>query len=118
MKYRVRNAAGELEFASFAQLQQAAAQGFVEQEDEVLKEGEAEWKRASSLAGLWNKPSRHASMARWLRLAKIYFALAGSGAAWWFIHRGEYGIGLLLAFAVVGVLFNITATAQTRPPPS
>jgi len=113
MKYRVRNAAGELEFASFAQLKEGAQQGFVEPSDEMLKEGQSEWQPASAVAGLWAKPSVHAQR-HWLQRAKIALAVAGSGAAMWMIHRGEYGVGLLLAFMVVGLAFHITATTQRR----
>ena len=121
MKYKVRSKDGELEYASFQQLEDAARLGFVDPEDELLREGETEWKKVSSQpalvkherAGLaaWNTP-----LVRWIALS-----VAGAVFAFWAIHRGNtedkpelYAAGLTAAFLSVGVLFKVTADASKR----
>ena len=121
MKYTVRSKDGELEYASFAQVEDAARLGFVEPDDELRREGETEWKKASAYPKLLNaKPTRQAwwssSLFRWIALS-----LGGAGFAFWAIHRGNtedrpdlYAAGITAAFLVVGVLFKVTADASRR----
>jgi hypothetical protein len=121
MKYRVRNKDGELEYESFKQLEDAARMGFVDADDEVLREGETEWKRASTLpsllqgkragAAVWNNP-----IFRW-----VVLSVAGAIFAIWAIHKGNtedkpelYAAGLTAAFVAAGILFKVTADAQKR----
>lgn len=121
MKYRVRSKDGELEYESFEQLKDAANVGFVDPDDELLREGETEWKKVSSVPtlikgkrsspGLLNNP-----LMRWIALC-----LAGAGFAFWAIHTGHtqdkpelYAAGLVSVFVCAGVLFKVTADAQKR----
>lgn len=121
MKYRVRNQDGELEYESFAQLEEAARLGFVDPDDELLREGETEWKKASTVPALlkhkrsggrfWSTP-----LLRWVLLS-----IAGGVFALWAINKGHtedqpelYAAGLVAAFGVVGVLFKVTTDAQKR----
>ena len=120
MKDRVRNKDGELEYESFKQLEEAARMGFVDAEDELLREGETEWKKASSQPSLmkakgtrrlWNNP-----LLRWVALS-----LVATLFAMWAIHKGNtqdkpelYAAGLAAAFVAAGILFKVTADAQKR----
>lgn len=121
MKYRVRNKDGELEYESMQQLEEAARLGFVDPDDELLREGETEWKKASTVPallkghraapGFWATP-----LFRWIGLS-----VGGGLFALWAINEGHtadkpelYAAGLVAAFAVVGVLFKVTADAQKR----
>lgn len=121
MKYKVRSKDGELEYESFQQLEEAARLGFVDPDDELLREGETDWKKVSTQPalvkhkrrglGVWNTP-----LVRWIALS-----LAGAVFAFWAIHRGTtedkpelYAAGLTAAFLCVGVLFKVTADAARR----
>jgi hypothetical protein len=121
VKYKVRNKDGELEYDSFQQLEDAARLGFVDPDDELLREGETEWKKVSTQPALmkgkrgglsaFNNP-----LVRWISLS-----VAGAIFAFWAIHRGStqdkpelYAAGLTAAFLCVGVLFKVTADAAKR----
>ena len=121
MKYRVRSKDGELEYESFQQLEDAARLGFVEADDELLREGETEWKKVSSQPALvkQKRPGLAAfntPLVRWIALS-----VAGAVFAFYAIHRGTTedkpelsAAGLTAAFLCVGVLFKVTADASKR----
>lgn len=121
MKYRVRNKDGELEYESFKQLEEASRTGFVDPEDELLREGETEWKKVSTQPalmkgkrsgfGVWRTP-----IFRWILLS-----VGGGIFAFWAIHKANtqdqpelYAAGLVAVFVSAGVLFKVTADAQKR----
>ena len=120
MKYRVRSKDGELEYESFKQLEEAAQVGFLDPDDELLREGETQWKKVSTQPALmkgkrataaWKSP-----IFRWVLLAVL-----GALFASWAIHTGNtqdkpelYAGGLVVAFMSAGVLFKVTADAQKR----
>lgn len=118
MKYTVRSKDGELVYESFKQLEQAAQVGFLDPDDELLREGETEWKKVSSQPALV-KGTRRARwwmtpILRWLALPVV-----GGLFSLWAIHKGQtqpeyWAAGLLVAFLSVGVLFKITADAHKR----
>lgn len=119
MKYTVRSRDGELTFESFEQLKEAAASGLVEGDDEVLREGETEWRRASAMPKLLSKlrPARRFNPG----VVWISIAVLGASGAFFAIRTGSvaekpelYAFGLLLAFAVVGILFKVTGDAAKR----
>lgn len=121
MKYTVRSKDGELQYESFQQVEEAARLGFVDPGDELLREGETEWKKVSSYPRLVSH--KHQRVAWWssAMFRWILLSLGGAVFAFWAIHRGNtedrpelYATGLLAAFLVVGVLFKVTADAQKR----
>ncbi|MFZ5445958.1 MAG: hypothetical protein ACOZQL_38560 [Myxococcota bacterium] len=119
MKYRVRNEDGEVEFESYAELLEAASAGLVEASDEVKREDEAAWRKASALPGLLRATSGgprfwHSPYFRW-----IFLSLVGAVFAGWAIHTGRtqhrwelLATGLVVVFVLAGVLFKITADAS------
>lgn len=120
MKYRVRSKDGELEYESFKQLEEAAQVGFLDPDDELLREGETEWKKVSTQPALMKGKRAHAAwkspLLRWVLLAVL-----GGVFAFWAIHTGNtqdrpelYAGGLVAAFMSAGVLFKVTADAQKR----
>ncbi len=119
MKYLVRNADGQLEYASYKQLEEAVRSGFVEPDDELLREGETEWKKVSSQPALLKHGGKGLTLNRlsvW-----IIIAVGLGGSAFLMISRGHredrpelYGLGLLLAFSAVGVLFKVTTDTSRR----
>lgn len=121
MKYRVRSKDGELEYESMKQLEDAARLGFVDPDDELLREGETEWKKVSSVPSLTR--GKGSGLASWnspiVRL--IALAVAGAIFAFWAIHEGNtadkpelYAAGITAAFVSAGILFKVTADAQKR----
>lgn len=120
MKYKVRSGGGELEYASFEQLEEAARLGFVDPDDEYLREGETEWKKVSTQPKLM-KGSRARSMfasplVRWISLA-----IASSLFGGWLIRLGNaqdepelWAAGLTAVFVSAGILFRVTTDAQKR----
>lgn len=120
MKYFVRNQDGELHYDSYAQVLSAASSGLIDPTDEVRREDEKEWKKASSIAGLFRAA---APVPLWKRgySRTLLFAVLGSVFAFWAIHRGNSTksveltvTGIAVAFAVAGVLFKVTQDAQKR----
>lgn len=115
MKYTVRNADGELTYESLEQLREAADAGLVAPDDEVKREDEGIWRKASALPKLRSKLTRHFNpMLLWIAVAVL-----GSIGAFVAIRRGGeqpelYVLGLVLAFAVVGVLFKVTNDTAKR----
>ena len=116
MKYRVRNADGEMEFATLEALRVAAHQGLVSPEDEVLREDETVWRKASTMgaiAATASKP-RFNPQTMWVGLA----VLLGAGA-FVMLLKGQqdsqyylYGVGL--GFVVAGILFKVTRDSARR----
>lgn len=118
MKYTVRNADGQLEYESFKQLEEAVRMGFVDPEDELLREGETEWKKVSSQPTLLKPRGRRSFLANRLSLW-IGVAVACGGAAFWMSWQAQekpelYALSLVFAFAAVGVLFKVTTDAAKR----
>lgn len=123
MKYKVRSAGGELEYASFEQLEEAARMGFVDPEDEFLREGETEWKKVSSQPKLVRSAARKSifasALVRWIALA-----IMAAIFAMWALYKGNaqsgldklqfYAVGLTAAFVAAGILFKVTTDAQKR----
>ena len=109
MKYRVRNKDGELEYESFSQLEEAARVGFVEPNDELLREGETEWKKASTLISRPGRKIRISSIAFWTAFA-VLLALFSL----WTLASGDYLLGGLPIFMLVMVLLKVTTKAARR----
>ena len=104
MKYRVRTSEGELQYDSYEQLQQAAATGMVEDDDEILAENKTEWAKASSLIKRARRPSG------WLRpqLLWVYLALMLASVSLYFLLQRALLFGALSVFVLVMVLMKIT----------
>lgn len=124
MKYRVRNQDGELEYESFKQLEEAARTGFLDPDDEFLREGETDWKKVSTQPKLMPKNRGRSifatPLARWILLA-----IMGALFAMWALYKGGtqhelqakwqlYAAGLTAAFVAAGILFKVTTDAQKR----
>ena len=120
MRYSVRTKDGELTYDSRAHLNEAARMGLVDAEDEVKREDESVWVKASKLPGLiveQKKPSAFANpFFRWVLLS-----VAGSIAAFVLIYKGRLrgelelqaaGVGIVILVAVI--LIRITTNAQRR----
>jgi hypothetical protein len=104
VKYRVRTKDGELEYDSYEQLQQAAATGMIEDDDEILAENKTEWAKASSLVRRVRRPSG------WLRpqLLWVYLALMLALTSLYFLLHHALLFGALSIFVMVTVLMKIT----------
>jgi hypothetical protein len=108
MKYRVKSQDGELEYESHAQLQQAFDVGFVDAEDQVLKEGGTDWVAARTLV------KQRAKVPTWRsqQLLWVYAAIGLAGSAFYLFARDEYVWGAASIFVLVMVLFKITRDAN------
>jgi hypothetical protein len=113
VKYRVRSADGEIAFDSIEALRIAASTGLVEESDDVLREDETTWRKASAmgLAGLQGAKKKRNPQTLWIALA----VLLGIGAFVLLLKGGQdsqfylYGGGL--GFVVAGILFKVTRDA-------
>ncbi|HEY0881698.1 MAG TPA: hypothetical protein VGD87_09215 [Archangium sp.] len=108
MKYRVKTQDGELEYESHAQLQQAFDVGFVDLDDQVLKEGATTWVAARTLL------KQRAKVPAWRspQLLFVYAAIALAGSSFWLFWREEYVWGATSLFLLVMLLFKITRDAN------
>ena len=105
MKYRVRNKDGELEYESFKQVEEAAQLGVVDPDDELLREGETEWKKVSAVPGLLKGKRSRASVFRTQLTLLVGVAVGAAIFAFWAIRQGHaddrpelYGAGISAAF--------------------
>jgi hypothetical protein len=117
MRYRVRNAEGEIEFQSFGQLEQAWLMGLVEPSDEVLEEGKSLWRRADTIP-LLARARRHGDGVwggAWFLWTLI--GVFGGTAALWLFHQKNYVTALLISFFVAGLMIKVTVDAQRRRNP-
>lgn len=121
MKYQVRNEDGELQFDSYAELLKAATAGLVEPNDEVRREDEQTWRKASALPGLLKATGGGPALWQTPFFRWIVLSVAGAAFAIWAIHTGRtqdkpelYALGLVVVFVVAGVLFKVTTDAS-RP---
>jgi hypothetical protein len=119
MKYRVRNKDGELEYESFKQVEDAARLGFVDPDDDLLREGETEWKKVSTLPALLKGKRSGVSVFRTSLTLWVGVAVSAAVFAFWAIRHGNtddkpelYAAGITAAFVAAGVLFKVTAQAQ------
>ncbi len=112
MKYRVRNKDGELEFDSMKQLQEGVRTGFVEFGDDVLMEGEAEWRKVSTLIKV--EGARFAP--EWLRMLDRWVVAAcalGVLALYSLLTEG-YVVGGVATFIMVNVIGRVVRDAAKK----
>lgn len=112
MKYRVRSADGEMSFDSIEALRTAAHQGLVEANDEVQREDETTWRKASAMGAIAQVSQKKRNpQTLWIALA----VLLGIGAFVMLLKGGQdsqfymYGVGL--GFVVAAILFKVTRDA-------
>ena len=109
MKYRVRNKDGELEYESFKQLEEAVRTGFVDAQDELLREGETEWKSASFVVKAQPRRPRFRPIDLW-----IAFAVGLGVLSLWSFAETHYVVGGASMFALVNVIGRITWKSSKR----
>ena len=120
MKYRVRSKDGELEFASFREVEVAWLNGLVEPGDEVLEEGATRWRKAENIPLL--RSARRTSEQVWGGSQFILTAigvLMASLALYLIAQPGVPSkvIGALLAFGVASITIWIVQRAHKRRKP-
>lgn len=116
MKYRVRNADGEMEFATLEALRVAAHQGLVDPSDEVQREDETVWRKASTMgaiAATASKP-RFPPQTGWIgaavALGIVAFVMLLKGR-----HDAQFYVyGVMAGFVVAGILFKVTRDSARR----
>lgn len=121
MKYRVRNADGELAYGSFGEVERAWLMGFIDPDDEIREETASQWRKASSFPLL--AQARRSSDQVWVGADHLVLLLTvGVGSlALWFIANGSYVVGGIAALVLAVILIQVTTRvrAKTRPhPPS
>jgi hypothetical protein len=111
-RYEVKSQGGQLFYDTFIHVEQAYLAGLIDPADEIRKEGDAEWKRASAMPQLRNL--QHAEK----RIAGAYVpwiigAVVLGIAALIFLMQGKWLIGLVLAVILSTVLFRLTYKSAT-----
>jgi hypothetical protein len=113
MRYKVRTPEGELTMPSRHELQQAYTYGLIGPEDEVLEEGGTVWRKASSLPGLYPPSASRTALSPGEALRLVAVVVLGL-LALGLVLSGEAtlaGVGVALAFLLVGWLFAYTRRA-------
>ena len=112
MKYRGRNEDGELEFESIKQLLEGVRTGFVEFGDDVLMEGESEWRKVSTVIKV--EGSRLAPA--WLRMIDRWVLAACSLGllALYSLLTGGYVVGGVAIFIMVNVIGRVVRDAAKK----
>lgn len=115
MRYRVRNEHGELTFESFEALKEAFRQSLVDPDDDVMEEGAATWRKASTVPKLMEsreaKPPLMQTEARWYVIAIVVFAV-GAGVLIT-LKKNNY-VGLLIALVIAMFSTSFFVWSQTR----
>ena len=117
MKYRVRNKDGELEFASFGEVERFWLMGLIDPDDELLEDGHTVWRKASSFPLLMNAERSGETIWAGTWFLWTCIGVLGGSAALWLFHDKNYVAGLLVAVVVAAVMIHITNRAfQKRKP--
>lgn len=120
MKYRVRNADGELEYSSFGQVEEAWLMGLIEPEDEILEEGKTLWRKANTFPLLVKARRSGDQVWRGTWFAWVIIGVVGGTIALWLLHEKDWmsrGIGLVIAVFVSVVMINVSKKAAERAKP-
>jgi len=115
MGYRVKSPDGELVFASLYDIERAYAHGLVDDDDEVLEDGSAVWRKASTLAALRHtRPQKSRGHARTLA---VLFAVAGGSCALVLLVQGRWlpALGAALLSSLVASRVTYRAFKQKKP---
>ncbi len=110
--YRVKTQDGELTYGSLEEVKNAYVLGLIESDDEVLKEGDTVWRKASGIPLLVTaaktRRDRTASNTQRYYIAGM---LVGGLGGMYFLLKGNYGLGaaLVAAVAVFGLRMAMRA---------
>lgn len=120
MKYRVRTKEGELEYPSFAVVEQMWLMGLIEPEDEILEEGKTVWRKAGALPLL--AQARRSGEKVWAGTWFIWtmIGVIGGSVALWLLNDPSWEkkiAGAVVAVIDVIVMIQITMKAQKRSRP-
>lgn len=121
MKYRVRSKdGGEIECTSFGQVEQAWLMGLIEPDDELLEEGKTMWRKASSYPLLVQ--ARRTGEQAWGGAWFLWIIIGVSGATIALSLLAQPDMtskvgGVVLAFGVASLMFNVTQRASKRAKP-
>lgn len=119
MRYRVRNADGEVKFTNFLELEDAWLRGLVEPSDEVQKEGEANWTRAGDIPLLVKaQRAQQDTPAGDLTVqALAAVAFGGVALACFFNGRWQLGLGLVLMMSALASRLTYKTFRKRSPNP-
>lgn len=121
MRYRVRTRdGGELDYASFGQVEQAWLLGLIDPDDEVLEEGKSRWRKASSIPLLVSarRSSEQVWQGTWFGWVLLWIAGATVAIVLISQKRLDYVMaGAVLAFAIASLMIRVTVKAWERRKP-
>lgn len=121
MRYRIRTKdGGELDYASFGQVEQAWLLGLIDPEDEVLEEGKTKWRRAGSIPLLVS--ARRTSEQVWRGTWFLWTLIGLVGATVGLSLLSKPGLefkvaGLVVTFGVASLMVHVTVKAWDRRKP-
>lgn len=121
MRYRVRTRdGGELDYASFGQVEQAWLLGLIDPDDELLEEGRSRWRKAGSIPLLISarRSSEQVWRGTWFLWTLIGIIGATVGLA--LLSREELELkvaGVLVAFGIASLMVHVSVRAWERRKP-
>ncbi len=101
MRYDVKTEAGELTFASMAELRRLYEQGFVSPDDLVRAEGSAAWVRAGQIASLRGALPRSTIESRMVAILSLAIAFSVVVGAASFGYKKLALVGLVAIAAIL-----------------
>ena len=116
MKYTVKNKDGTLTYRSLEEVKTAYVMGLVDADDDVLEDGQSNWRKAGAIPLLVtaHKVSALRGHSNALR-AWVIGALVLGFFAFYFLVKESWIWGGLLSFGVVALLIQVTALAARKP---
>ncbi len=121
MRYRVRTRdGGELDYASFGQVEQAWLMGLIDPDDELLEEGKTRWRKAGSIPLLVSarRSSEQVWRGTWFLWTLIGIFGATVGLTLLSKKELEFKIaGVVVAFGVASLMAHISVKAWERRKP-
>lgn len=121
MRYRVRTRdGGELDYASFGQVEQAWLLGLIDPDDELLEEGKSRWRKAGSIPLLVSarRSSEQVWRGTWFFWTLIGIIGATVGLA--LLGREEFELkvaGVVVAFGIASLMVHVSVRAWERRKP-
>lgn len=121
MRYRVRTRdGGELDYASFGQVEQAWLMGLIDPDDELLEEGRSRWRKAGSIPLLISARRSSEQVWRGTWFLWTLIGIIGATVGLGLLSREELEFkvaGVLVAFGIASLMVHVTVRAWERRKP-
>ncbi|HLL54725.1 MAG TPA: hypothetical protein VK447_14325 [Myxococcaceae bacterium] len=115
MGFRVRSPDGELRFDSLYDIERAYAHGLVDENDEMLKDGDSTWRKVGTVQVIRQGRPGGGPTPFW-RTPMVLFGLGGAGLALILLFKGYWIAALVVALLASTAISGVTYRAFKKRP--